>query len=252
MTAAPRNQNDFPDVPEVDFVGAVCEIWFAINYAAYHQAYVRVYLQTAALQTKPDELKKYEQVLRDMTQSDLIICRAHLAAFFWQLDHVFEALRAATTRGQKEHPNLKFFWAYEKKLDEIKALEISREISDYRNKAHDIPAIIGCSWDSEGKFRHHFLPTIAGHEAKEEIDLTDQLQKYFEFVANVWLSFVPEKLRTQFPRDFRFTISVPHSYIGDLPAELKDAPQLQVWIESFERAHEQKAGEAKAAEPASS
>lgn len=186
-----------------------------------------------------------------MTQSDLIICRAHLAAFFWQLNHVFEALRAATTRGQKEHADLKFFWAYEKSLDEIEALEIRKEIRDYRNKSHEHPAIIGCSWQSKGKFSHHFLPTIAGRETKESIELTDQLQKYFEFVANVWLSFVPEKLKAQFPRDFRFTITVPHSYIGELPAELKDAPQLQVWIESFERANEPKAAEPKSAEPPS-
>jgi len=251
MTGAPRNQNDFPDVPEIDFVGAVCEIWFALNYAAYHLAYVRVYLQTAALQTEPDELRKYEQVLRDMAQADLIICRAHLAAFFWQLDHVLEALRAATKRGQKEHEDLKLFWAYEKRLDEIEAQEISKEIRDYRNKAHEIPAIIGCSWESKGKFRHHFLPTIAGHEAKESIELTAQLQKYFEFVANVWLSFVPQKLKAQFPSDFRFTVTVPHSYVGDLPAALQDAPQLQACIESFNRADEPKAAEPEAAEPSS-
>jgi hypothetical protein len=29
-----------PDVPDQDFVGALCEIWFTINYAAYHLAYV--------------------------------------------------------------------------------------------------------------------------------------------------------------------------------------------------------------------
>ena len=88
-----------PDVPEPDFVGALCEIWFGLSYAAYHLCYVRVYLQTAALQTDVDQLRNQEQILRDMTQVDVIICRAHLASFFWHLDHIFEALRAAVTRG---------------------------------------------------------------------------------------------------------------------------------------------------------
>jgi hypothetical protein len=46
-----KNENDMPDVPDPDFIGSLCEIWFGINYTAYHLAYVRVYLQTAALQT---------------------------------------------------------------------------------------------------------------------------------------------------------------------------------------------------------
>jgi hypothetical protein len=99
MTARARNDTDMPDVPEPDFVGALCEIWFGLSYAAYHLCYVRVYLQTAALQTDVDQLRNQEQILRDMTQVDVIICRAHLASFFWHLDHIFEALRAAVTRG---------------------------------------------------------------------------------------------------------------------------------------------------------
>ncbi len=93
-----RKQRDMPDVPNVDFVGALCEIWFCVNYAAYHLAYVRVYLQTAALQTDVEDLRKQEQAFRDMTQVDVVVCRAHLSAFFWQLDHFFELLRAAITR----------------------------------------------------------------------------------------------------------------------------------------------------------
>ena len=58
-----------PDVPDPDFVGTLCEIWFAINYAAYHLAYVRVYLQTEALQTHGNEIRQAEQAYKDMTQS---------------------------------------------------------------------------------------------------------------------------------------------------------------------------------------
>ena len=85
-------------------------------------------------------------------QTDTNISRAHLAAFFWQLDHVFEVLRAAITRGQKEHGELKYFWQWEKALDEIEQGASRREISAYRNQGHQFPAIIGCQWDGDHKF----------------------------------------------------------------------------------------------------
>ena len=46
-----------PGVPPPDFVGMMCEIWFTVNYAAYHLAYTRVYLQTRAMQTHVDDLR---------------------------------------------------------------------------------------------------------------------------------------------------------------------------------------------------
>jgi hypothetical protein len=131
------NYNNMPDVSDPDFVGALAEMWTVLNSAAYHLAYTRAYLQTAALQTPIDEVHKQEQVLRDMMQIDLIICRAHLAAFFWQVDHLFEALRIAIVRGQKEHPELEYFWKWGKRLDEISSSTTSKEINAYRNKSHE-------------------------------------------------------------------------------------------------------------------
>ncbi len=75
-----RNDKKMPDVPQMDFVGSMVEIWFALNCVAYHLAFVRVYLQTAALQTKASEMAKLEEDLRNTAQADLVICRAHLAA----------------------------------------------------------------------------------------------------------------------------------------------------------------------------
>jgi hypothetical protein len=237
MTTKARNKRDMPDVPDPDFVGALCEIWFSLSSAAYHLAYVRVYLHTGALQIHADRLRKEEQVLRDMAQVDVIVCRAHLASFFWQLDHVFEALRAAIIRGQKEHPEQKAFWSWEGWLRNVESQTIPREINAYRNKAHEIPAVIGCKWDGkDDKFLHHFLPTIEGHEPKESIDMNDQLQKYFEYVANVWLYLAPPDLK--FPRDFTFPVTVPYSHLGGLPPELDRVPQLQVEIEAFNREEE--------------
>lgn len=228
-----QNQNNTPDVPDLDFVGALCEIWSGINYAAYHLTYVRVYLQTEALQTPVDTIRAQEQALRDMAQADVVICRAHLAAFFWHLDHVFEALRAAITRGQRERPELQYFWSCEKQLDEIEQGSVRQQIRAYRNKGHDIPAIIGCLWDQQGgKFLHHFLPSLVGHAKKESIDMNRQLQQYFEFVANIWFAFAPGDYKDKFPRNFRFPVTIPHTYVGELPPELKDARQLEVHLQA--------------------
>lgn len=236
MTDRERKPNVMLDVPDMDFIDAVCEIWSPLSYAAYHLAYVRVYSQAAALQTDVDEVRKQDQVLREIGQADVVICRAHLAAFFWQLDHVFEALRIAITRGQKEHSDLTYFWGYEKKLDEIEKTSIRQQINAYRNISHQTPAIIGCAWDKRGgTFLHHFLPSIRGREQEEPGDMNAQLKRYFESVANWWLDFVPGSLKDRFPRSFKFTVTVPNSFLGELPVDLKEAPQLEVSIEAYEK-----------------
>ncbi|MGB6624329.1 MAG: hypothetical protein WBE43_06045 [Candidatus Acidiferrales bacterium] len=231
-----RDQNSMPDVPVPDFVGAICEIWFTVNYAAYHLAYTRVYLQTRSMQTPIDELRKHEQAARDQGQVDLIICRSHLAAFFWQLHHVFEALESAIGKGKREYPKERYFYSAEQKLKDIRQSAIAKEIDAHRNEAHNIPAIIGQKWDGKGgKFLHHFLPTIAGYAPKESIDLNEQLQNYFEYVVNLWLSFVPEPLKSKFPRNFSFPVTIPFFYLGVLPPELADARQLSVSLEPYEK-----------------
>ena len=111
-----RNQNRMPDVPVPDFLGAICEIWFTVNYAAYHLAYTRVYLQTRSMQTPIDELQRDERSSRDMGQIDLIICRSHLGALLWELHHVFEALEVAIRRGKSEYPNESYFYSHERQL----------------------------------------------------------------------------------------------------------------------------------------
>jgi len=226
---------EMPDVPKLDFVGALSEIWFQISYAAYHYAYVRVYSQSAALRTKLDVLREQEQSLRDRAQVDVVICRTHLASFFWHIEHVFEALRTAITRGKTEYPEVKYFWSYEKRLDEIEQFTLRQEIRDYRNMGHQNPAIIGSNWDSGGQFLQHFLPTISGRQPKEGIEMNIRLQQYFEFAANVWLEFAPGEFKDKFPRDFRFPVTVPYLFEGNLPIELNGNPQLEVSVESYNR-----------------
>jgi hypothetical protein len=238
MAERQGDKREMPDVPKPDLTGALAEIWFQISYAAYHLAYVRVYSQSAALRTNVDKLRAQEQATRDHAQVDVVICRTHLAALFWHLEHVFEALRTAITHGQQEHPGLKYFWSYEKRMDEFEQFALRQEIRDYRNMGHQNPAIIGCKWDGEGRFLHHFLPTISGHPPKEDIEMNTRLQQYFEFATNVWLEFVPGDFKEQFPRDFRFPVTVPFMFEGELPKEIIGAPQLEVSVESFSRENE--------------
>jgi len=234
MSGELKNKNAMPDVPEMDFVGSMIEIWFALNCVAYHLAYVRVYLQTQALQTPMIEMLKLEQDHRNKAQADLVICRAHLAAFFWQLDHVFEGLDISVKRGQKEHPSERYFWSYEKRLQEIEQGSVRKQINAYRNKAHEAPAIIGTHWTGEHKFVQHFLPSIRDLVDNDTVDMNKKLQEYFEYTANVWLSFAPGDFKKKFPRDFRFVVSIPHTYIGELPPELGSVRQLEVCIEAYD------------------
>ncbi|RXH55406.1 hypothetical protein [Granulicella sibirica] len=229
------NKLKMPDLPEQDFVDALSEIWFQISFAAYHMAYVRVYSQSDALRTAVKLLREQDQDVRDHVQTDIVICRSHLAAFFWHLEHVFEALRTAITRGQKEHAGEKYFWTYEKHLDQIEQLALRKEIRDYRNMGHQNPAIIGSKWDGDERFLHHFLPTISEHQPREDVEMNTRLQEYFEFGANVWLEFAPGDFKEKFPRDFRFPVTVPYLFGGELPKELKGVPQLQVSVESYNR-----------------
>ena len=144
------DKREMPDVPKYDFIDALAEIWFQINFAAYHMAYVRVYSQSEALRTQTQVLRAQDQDVRDHAQIDIVICRSHLAAFFWHLEHVFEALRIAITRGQKELPGEKYFWAYEKRLNELEELPLRQEMKDYRNMGHQSPAVIGSMRDDKG------------------------------------------------------------------------------------------------------
>jgi hypothetical protein len=224
------DKKEMPDVPKMGLVDALAEIWSQINYAAYHMAYVRVYSQSEAMRNKPGVFREQEQSVRDYAQTDIVICRAHLAAFFYQLEHVFEALRTAIKHGKEEHPKEKYFWSYEKRLDEIEEFPIRQEIKDYRNMGHQHPAVIGTSWDDKGNFLCHFLPTIGGHEPKESIDLNNLLSQYLRFTADVCLEFAPGEYKEKFPTEFKFPVTVPNYFTGELPNELKGLPRLEIQI----------------------
>jgi hypothetical protein len=239
MAKRQGDQVRMPDVPKQDLMDALAEIWFQISFAAYHLAYVGFYSNSAALRTKPEylrqKLKNENQVARDRAQADIVICRAHLASFFWHLEHVFEALRTAIIRGQEQHPEIKYFWTVEKRLNKIDQHALRQKIRAYRNMGHQNPAIIGCSWDAGGHFLHHFLPTISGHQKQEKIDMNTRLQQLFEFAVSVWLMFVPRESKERLPRDFRFPVTVPYMYLGQLPKELRATQQLEVVVQLYKR-----------------
>ena len=65
--------------------------------------------------------------------------------------------------------------------------------------------------------------------------MNTRLQQYFEFAPNVWIEFAPGDYKEKFPRDFRFPVTVPYLFAGELPQELKGVPQLEVSVESYDR-----------------
>ena len=152
----------------------------------------------------------------------MIICRSHLASFFWQSHHVFEAMEVAIKRGQKGVSKAPVFLHPRESPGKSTAAAIPKEIEAYRNESHNIPAIIGQKWEEKGgKFIYHFLPSLKGTRAKNSVELNKQLQVYFEYVVNLWLAFLPEPNKATFPRNFSFPVTVPFSYLGELPAEMQ-------------------------------
>jgi len=139
------DKSEMPDVPKSDFVDALTEIWFQINFAAYHMATCGC----MASEASPDQNACAARARTGRAGSrtiDIVVSRSHLAAFFWHLEHVFEALRTAITRGQKEHPEAKYFWAYEKELDELEQLTIvkrSKTIAIWGTKTRRLLAVSG-------------------------------------------------------------------------------------------------------------
>lgn len=235
MSPRPGSNKEMPNLPEYDLDDAITEIWSSLSYAAYHMAYVRTYSESAAVRTPKPSLESIEdQTTREHALTDIVVCRAHLASFFWNLDHFFEALQIAVKCGKKEYPDSNYFEQYQEQLGRIERSTTFIEIKDYRNWSHRIPGIIGCNWDAGGNFLHHFLPTISGHSPKENVDLNLLLRQYFEFAANVWFDFIPQKLHDKYPRNFRFPVTVPYLFTGDIPEGVKSMLQCEVLVQRQE------------------
>lgn len=65
-----------------------------------------------------------------------------------------------------------------------------------------------------------------------------QLRSYFELVAAAWFSFAPGDFKDKFPRDFKFPVTVPYTFVGTLPPGMEDVPQLEVAVEAYQKEDE--------------
>jgi hypothetical protein len=43
----------------------------------------------------------------------------------------------------------------------------------------------------------------------------------------------PGDYKEKFPRDFQFPVTIPYLFAGELPAELKGVPHLEVCVQSY-------------------
>ena len=73
--------------------------------------------------------------------------------------------------------------------------------------------------------------------------MNTDLQRYFEFAANVWLAFAPSELKDKFPRNSSFPVTIPYTFTGELPPELQGVPQWGVSVEAYEKPVEAQAPE---------
>ena len=86
-----------PDVPDPDFAGNLWRIGSASTMllTTWHMSESICRL----LPFKPMLIRqKTKNSWFAIMSADVVICRTHLAASFWQINHIFETLRAAITR----------------------------------------------------------------------------------------------------------------------------------------------------------
>lgn len=230
-------------IPKIAFADAATEIWQCLGYCAFHAAHVLVYLQSDALRIPKPDVDKFiltlppdqQEDTRARFQSDMMTCRAHLAAFFWQLDHIFESLLLALRRGRDENKvDMRTYVLAERFIKKQQSSTIGEEISLYRNASHQVPGIAARWHESNtGKFLFHFLP-----EPGEEFDrenppaeiaqtparkMEEQLHSYFEFVART----CTEVIHWNFSDTWTILVVCPFTFMGDETTVHKDGQYIQ-------------------------
>jgi hypothetical protein len=229
------------DFPRADFEGTACEIWQGLNASFYHMAYVKTYADTIAMHTagsncKQEIIEAMSETERDCLQEDLVIFRAHFAAYLWQLCHLRELVRESYRRLKEETVISQS--RYDTLLAAIDADPIVEEIREYRNMSHQRAGVIVTLHDTKtNQFQGHFFPPL--HETaptqKKEVSVDDELRerelnmKLNTFYGNMagycqgLFKIIDAKYNARvLTRTQGFSVTVPYSYNGKLPEGAKD------------------------------
>jgi hypothetical protein len=226
-------------LPIQDFDGMVAEVWQALNLCLYHAAYVKVYADTGAMRMVGREQASalsppLSQGEREMLQEDTLVFRAHLAGVLWQLRHLSELLCTAYRRCKQEGIVTK-----EQHDKLVKALDddpIVEEIEKYRNLSHQFAGlIVTLHDDSNYGFIAHVLPPLDAKspeqrvpldeaemwKAVQERELNMKLEAYCNhlggYCEGLFRIIEAKHKMDVIPRSQGFSVTIPHSYRGQLP-----------------------------------
>jgi hypothetical protein len=225
-------------LPSQDFDGMVSELWHTLNACFYHAAYVRVYANTGANRLFGSKrtvaaVKPLTQEERDWLQEDQLIFRAHFASVLWQIHHIGELLCTAYKRCKQE--GIVNDQRYNELVKALNDDPIVDEIEKYRNMSHQFAGVYVALHDSKDRFIAHVFPPLDEkspqqraplndaeiEKAKQERELNMKLEAYCNHLGGYCeglFKTVDAKYRmTLIPRSHGFSVTVPHSYQGELP-----------------------------------
>lgn len=227
------------DFPKQGFEGIACEIWQGLGACFYHAAYVKFYAETEAMhlagsQRRLTIIQAMSQTERERLQEDVIVFRAHFAGVLWQFHHLAdELLRVAYRRCKQQGIVTK-----ERHDALVKTLDddpIIKEIREYRNLSHQFAGVIITLHNpSTHAFIAHVFPPLDGkppEQNQEEVpldgpemrerELNTKLQTYCNQLGGYCkglFKIIDTKYEASvFPSIYEFSITVPHSYQGQLP-----------------------------------
>jgi hypothetical protein len=225
-------------LPSQDFGGMVAELWHTLNVCLYHTAYLRVYADTGAnrlIGSKRTQtaVKPLSQAERDMLQEDQLIFRAHFASVLWQLHHIGELLCTAYKRCKQE--NIVTKARYDALVTALNDDPIVNEIEKYRNMSHQFAGVYEVLHNANDAFFAFVFPSLDAkspaqraplddaemQKAQQERELNMKLEAYCNHLGGYCeglFKIVDAKHKmTVVPRSHGFSVTVPHSYQGELP-----------------------------------
>jgi uncharacterized protein YqgV (UPF0045/DUF77 family) len=221
-----------------DFDGMIAEIWHTLNVCIYHIAYVRIYSNTGAMRLAGSRrahaaIQPLSQDERELLQEDAIVFRAHFAGALWQLRHVVELLGKAYKLCEKEG-----IVTADQRDKLAKALAddpIADEVRVYRNMSHEFSGVVITIHDGTDAFIAHVLPPLDAkspeqsapldeaeiQKAVQERELIMKLEAYCThlggYCEGLFKVIEANHKMAVIPRSQGFSVTVPHSYQGQLP-----------------------------------
>lgn len=236
----------------------VCEIWQGMDACLYHAAHINVYAQTFAAQiagsTKAAQLQTFQQEDKNRLQEDLVVFRANLAGFLWQMSHLIELIKTAYKRCKEA--SIIDAAQQDQLVFECENDSVLNEIIKYRNLSHQFAGVIITIHDGvTHEFVAHVLPALDGSDMRYEkqerpLDVNEIKNRELATRVQVYCNHLGgycERLfrlleavfgADVFPRSRGVLVPIPHSYLGDIPEGATNLLYWQIKGEIGENKHD--------------